>query len=69
MTNRKLFDEITRNAGLTFKQVAKALGISTRTLYSRRHGITEFRAKEILQWMIITGCKNGNPVFFSQDVT
>lgn len=47
MTNKLELEITIKRAGLTKREVAKALGITTMGLYKKINNITEFKASEL----------------------
>lgn len=64
MVDRLLFTYISKKAGYSLSEVAKALGLTTSQLSRRLNGRIEFRRDEMEKWCILVGCMDLLSVFF-----
>lgn len=68
LINTKELEVYITRSGLTKKEIAKEMGISTMTLYKKINNITEFKASEletISKLLGINDLKEKNYIFFS----
>ena len=69
MFNKKAFHIAVISAGMTYDEVAKAIGINASTLYRKTNGQSEFTRKEIQNICEVLSIDSPMDIFFDQELT
>ena len=64
MVDKDLFIYLTKKAGFTLQDVARAWGVGLGAVYKRLSGQVELRRSEMEIWMRMVGVTDAGPVFF-----
>ena len=69
MFNKKAFHGAVVSAGMTYDDVAKAIGINASTLYRKASGQSEFTRSEIQKICEVLAIESPMDIFFASELT